>query len=894
MKIVRNKTTATTIAVFLVLTIAATLIALPIVSAHDPPWTIPTRAYVTCAPSTVGVGDYALIVMWTDRYPPTAYGLGGDRWRGFKLDITKPDGTKQTIGPIEPTSQVASAYIAYTPDQIGDYTIVFSWPGQTLTNGTGNPDARGLPYVGDYYEGATSEPTTLHVQEEPIEEWQEPPLPTGYWTRPIPTANRNWAQLTSNWLGGSWLRYSGFQESGQAPNSPHVLYAKEIIHGGIADEIYGGVKYDTTDYENFFGSPIVMSGKIYYNAGTYPNYGYYCVDLRTGETIWYKNGTDNGLNNPFTWDDLASRGPELAQAFVQLSFGQLYHYHSINGEGIKDHLWMTQMGTPQTATSGGTMWYMLDSNTGNWVLSLKNVPGGTSVTDQDGDILLYSYRSTTGQFLCWNVSQSIPPGGPTGTEQQQWEPRTGAVIDAVNDRSWTEYGLPPLGGPAIWYEDDILPRSGYTMNVTGPKGLPTSMRVLQDENKVPKLIVLYYLSGVQFVGGSNEQTFEVAVVSIDEHVAPYSPFPDKTATQNDNLGFGVTLQWHKSFTYPQTDNRSWEFGPISYEDKVFTLFCKESRQWWGYSLVDGSLLWGPTKPQPEWDYYGSGGYYAYDTLYSGGYGGVLYAYDMKTGELKWNYTLTEIGHESPYGNFQVSFGGVADGKVYLYSSEHSPTQPLWRGSYLRCINATDGTEIWKTLNFVSGMSIADGCIVAGNNYDNRMYVYGKGPSATTVTAPQTVITRGQSVMITGTVTDQSPGARGTPAIADADMQAWMEYLYMQQACPTTATGVEVTLDTLDPNGNFVHIGTVTSDMSGCFKKMFTPEVPGEYTIIATFAGSESYGSSYAQAYIGVDEAPPATAGPEYPQPIDPTLTIVGIGIAIIIAVVLVGIWIKKK
>ena len=63
------------------------------------------------------------------------------------------------------------------------------------------------------------------------------------------------------------------------------------------------------------------------------------------------------------------------------------------------------------------------------------------------------------------------------------------------------------------------------------------------------------------------------------------------------------------------------------------------------------------------------------------------------------------------------------------------------------------------------------------------------------------------------MTDQSPGAKGTPAIADANMQAWMEYLYEQQAMPTNAKGVEVTLTAIDPNGN-THIGTATSDTSG--------------------------------------------------------------------------------
>jgi len=43
--------------------------------------------------------------------------------------------------------------------------------------------------------------------------------------------------------------------------------------------------------------------------------------------------------------------------------------------------------------------------------------------------------------------------------------------------------------------------------------------------------------------------------------------------------------------------------------------------------------------------------------------------------------------------------------------------------------------------------------------------------------------------------------------------------------------------------------------------MFTPEVPGEYTVIATFEGSESYWTSTAQTYLGVLDAPDATPEP---------------------------------
>ena len=84
---------------------------------------------------------------------------------------------------------------------------------------------------------------------------------------------------------------------------------------------------------------------------------------------------------------------------------------------------------------------------------------------------------------------------------------------------------------------------------------------------------------------------------------------------------------------------------------------------------------------------------------------------------------------------------------------------------------------------------------------------------------------------------------------------------MQQPMPMSAKGVAVSLDALDPNGNFVHIGTTTSDASGKFSYAFTPEVPGKYTVIASFAGSKSYGSSSAETAIAVSEAPATTNAP---------------------------------
>ncbi len=77
-------------------------------------------------------------------------------------------------------------------------------------------------------------------------------------------------------------------------------------------------------------------------------------------------------------------------------------------------------------------------------------------------------------------------------------------------------------------------------------------------------------------------------------------------------------------------------------------------------------------------------------------------------------------------------------------------------------------------------------------------------------------------MITDTVTDQSAGQKGSPAISDASMSGYMEYLYMDYAKPD-ATGVTVKLTAIDPNKNLIDIATVTSDMNGNFGYLWTPQ-----------------------------------------------------------------------
>ena len=185
------------------------------------------------------------------------------------------------------------------------------------------------------------------------------------------------------------------------------------------------------------------------------------------------------------------------------------------------------------------------------------------------------------------------------------------------------------------------------------------------------------------------------------------------------------------------------------------------------------------------------------------------------------------------------------------------------------IDAKTGVGVWNISGEYQGGrnamgALADGVLVTQNAYDNQIYAFGKGPSAMTVNANPKVSVNGDGVLIEGTVTDIAAGTKqneqsarfpnGIPVVSDESMTPWMEYIYMQKPRPTDVKGVQVTITALDPNGNLKDIATVTSDSMGQFKKLWVPEVSGEYTIQAIFAGSESYWPTYAQTAIGVSQA----------------------------------------
>jgi hypothetical protein len=209
-------------------------------------------------------------------------------------------------------------------------------------------------------------------------------------------------------------------------------------------------------------------------------------------------------------------------------------------------------------------------------------------------------------------------------------------------------------------------------------------------------------------------------------------------------------------------------------------------------------------------------------------------------------------------------------------------------------------------------AVADGYLTASNPYDGYTYVFGKGKSATTVAASPKTIAKGATVLIEGTVMDLSPGDQGSffnptapldsntkagtvPCVSDASQETQMEYLYMQHPIDglfhnETITGVCVILTAIGSDGSVTNIGsTYTNGYYGTFGMSWTPPKEDTYTIMASFAGSDSYGSSAAATAVSVGPAPAApTATPTPPEAAPDNTPLVYATLAIIVAIVIVG------
>jgi len=335
----------------------------------------------------------------------------------------------------------------------------------------------------------------------------------------------------------------------------------------------------------------------------------------------------------------------------------------------------------------------------------------------------------------------------------------------------------------------------------------------------------------------------------------------------------------------------------------------ENRIWMGWNDLTGKIVWvTPDCGYPLGDLWAYSSCSDGQQLYAFGYEGV-FAFNWTNGAIDWIFKDTSVPAETPYAGL-VSFNGAGkdiNGILYTYNTEHTPTQPITRDWDMWAINTTNGQAIWNVTGQIVPGAVSDGYVTGSDSNDGYMYVFGPGPSATTVSVPQTAITSGAPVIISGTVLDQSPAQPGTACVSDASMTTWMDYLHMQQPIGglwvnATVTGVPVSINAVDPSGTLVNIGSATSTMSGTYSFTWTPTTAGTWHISATFAGDDSYGSSSAQCASVVVNAPatatpaPATASPlaQAATTTELMTSTLAVGIAIIIAIAIATIVLLRK
>jgi hypothetical protein len=376
-----------------------------VVGAHTPPWRIPTYAYLEVFPSPIGKGQPLFIFGWMDKYPPTASGQYGDRWT-MELIITKPDNTQEV--KTYKSDPVGCIFDRYTPQQTGTYKFQLHFPEQVLQGANPPPPPGYAPgfqlnllFINDTFLESYSKVVEVIVQEEPIPEYSPPPLPTGYWTRPISQENLGWGQIAGNWLGLGWQKYPyGMRVNPytKAPESAHIVWTRPITFGGIVEGQFDDLGYYTgISYESYWTPPIVMLGRLYYNTPAPPRYGWYCVDLRTGEEIWWHNSTGPLLYEIWFYKEF----------YPQLRFGQLLDYESPNQHGVLAYLWVTYSTIPTVPAAYGDVWQMYDAFTGNWICTINKVPSGTTVLGKDGSVLIYQLNAAKGWLALWNSSRAI-------------------------------------------------------------------------------------------------------------------------------------------------------------------------------------------------------------------------------------------------------------------------------------------------------------------------------------------------------------------------------------------------------------------------------------------------------------------------------------------------------
>ena len=901
----KNKAAAISFAILLIVSMSASMALIPTVQSHTPAWDIATFAYINVAPNPIGVGQQANILIWLDKTFDQSISLANDyRFHNYNLTITKPDGTIETKIFEYVVDTTSSQYYAYVPDQVGVYTLDFDFPGQEF-NQYSHPT--GSQNVNDTFLPSHAQ-TTLTVQEEQIPDpITSYPLPSEYWTRPIYGENTDWWAISSNWLGTGapgFTTWSGaglnrFPGDAVGPLTGHIMWTKPIQMGGVVGgtistdpNLNGNTWFEGSAYNQRYSNPIIVAGMLIYNppvSYTGSNSGpTTCVDLQTGQVIWSRSDVP------------------------AISFAYIYDVEDPQQHGVYPAILFTS-----------NFGRAFDAYTGDALFEVSGVPGGGSFFGPGAAVAL----GPQGEHLRYVWTNNAGFGQPANYTLGQWNSTklwTGAGF------AGTSTGLSPVPDTTTTSTTTNVSSTTYVNGAMVTTLTPTTTTTTRVDASISTGTHTRYDWVVQMPGFTSSPT-PVGVIPGDILICENGTLPGLTTSQFGTTSsapytyFAVNLDSHRgavgSILWMQTipapaGNVTVAIATIDPVNRVFIEGYKETMQFVGYSMDTGAKLW-TTDGQTALDYYGNpalpnaNGITAYGKLYSSQLGGIMYCYDTTTGDLLWTYgngdtpdNSTNAGRYLAYGHYPTFIQAIGNDVIYTVTTEHTVNTPIYKGAVARGINATTGLQIWALSDytgefFTMSTAIADGYYTFFNGYNNQIYVVGRGPSATSVQAPLTSVAAGNQVVIQGSVADIASGTQqteqaarfphGVPLASDESMKDWMGYVYEQKPMPTDFTGVTVTLYALDPNGNYITLGDATTDVYGTYHYTWTtPDVPGDYSIYASFAGTRGYWPSTATTAMNVGEAPATPAPTETPPASMADQYLIPSVIAIIVVIIIVG------
>jgi len=605
-------------------------------------------------------------------------------------------------------------------------------------------------------------------------------------------------------------------ELNDGPLSAHVRWVEPFAIGGVAGGGYSGEHaFDIGDaYAGKWSSREIEGGIAYWRLDNvvYP-YVTIATDIRTGEELWRTSSTGiSGIN-----------------------FGQTV----VTDEGIDSYL-VDTVSDP----NAGSVYIMYDAWTLQWAYNITNMLGGSMEFGEKGEIIIYSINLGAGTMSYWNQLWMLEQPGVMETLARE------RSVNAT-EIGWTdEWSIPddlPGSVREVRFGDRVV--GTYEVGST----MTTTMWAFSLEPG--KEGTLLY---------ETEATYELA---------------DYTGNLGSSLSTSISARL---------------LGDTPEESAHLHYIGSGDWKYWAYSYATGEELWKSTDFEETKDGELYLNQYDRDTfsgswetgtngwLYTCGCAGVVYAYHATKG-LAWAYHANDPYSEILWANdWWGDTMFAANGKIYVGHEEHSPIDPLPRGAPFYCLNATTGEVIWR----VDGMYrqthwggkgiLGSGVILTQDTYDQRTYCVGKGPTAITVAVSDVNVPFGSATMIQGTVMDISPGCSdvkvqlrfpdGVPAVSEESMSEWMLYVYKQFARPADAVGVDVSVTVFDSAGAVVDSATVTSDVDGDFMYKFVAEDAGEYSVEASFAGSNSYYGSFAlSSPFVVEEAPEPVVEPT-PEP----------------------------